>query len=60
MEMRGFVRLLGGGAFGNPEEWIYSALRRALSLVKDRDIDVRIVNFRQFSSKIERIIRDFS
>jgi len=55
-----YLTLLGGGAFGNPEEWIYSALRRALSLVKDRDIDVRIVNFRQSSSKIERIIRDFS
>jgi hypothetical protein len=52
--------MLGGGAFGNPEEWIYAAMRRALSLVRDRDLDVRIVSYRRPSSNVEKLVREFA
>jgi len=39
------LTLLGGGAFGNEEEWILGAMRRALTIVSSFDIDVRIVSF---------------
>lgn len=44
------LTLLGGGAFGNDETWILRAMRRALDLVKDRDLDVRVVCYGRASS----------
>ncbi len=41
-----FLTLLGGGAFGNEEGWIIAALKRALQLHRNSDLDVRIVSFR--------------
>lgn len=35
---------LGGGAFGNHPDWIHSAMRRALTLVENFDLDVRLVS----------------
>ena len=40
-----FLTLLGGGAFGNPANWIYAAMQRALDLVAGYDLDVRIVSY---------------
>lgn len=37
------LTLLGGGVFGNDEEWIHGAMRRALDLARDWALDVRIV-----------------
>lgn len=37
---------LGGGAFGNADEWIHSAMTRALNLASGHDLDVRIVSRR--------------
>lgn len=36
---------LGGGAFGNEVSWIDGAMRRALDIVRDRDLDVCLVSF---------------
>jgi hypothetical protein len=36
---------LGGGAFGNADEWIHSAIRRALETVSGFDLDVRLVSY---------------
>ena len=55
-----YLTMLGGGAFGNPEEWIYAAMRRAISLVRDRDLDVRIVSYRRPSSNVEKLVRKFA
>jgi hypothetical protein len=38
------LTLLGGGAFGNGEDWILAAVRRALELASGFDMDVRIVS----------------
>lgn len=37
---------LGGGAFGNEDEWIDAAMRRALEGVRDSRLDVRLVSYR--------------
>jgi hypothetical protein len=34
---------VGGGAFGNSRFWIEKAMRRALALFRDWDLDVRVV-----------------
>lgn len=36
---------LGGGAFGNESSWIDAAMSRALLLVKDFELEVRLVSF---------------
>jgi hypothetical protein len=36
---------LGGGVFGNKDDWIHAAMRRALKLVSGRDLDVKLVSF---------------
>ena len=42
---RVFLTLLGGGAFGNPEEWILDAIRRALDLYRDAGLEVIFVSY---------------
>lgn len=39
-----FLTMLGGGAFGNEIDWIISAIRRALDLYEQADLDVAIVS----------------
>lgn len=36
---------LGGGAFGNVDEWIDAAIERALTRFQEYDLDVRLVSF---------------
>jgi hypothetical protein len=36
---------LGGGAFGNPEDWIYAATWRSLEMMRKFDLDVRLVSY---------------
>lgn len=36
---------LGGGAFGNHDDWIDNAMRRALNLASNFDLDVRLVSY---------------
>jgi hypothetical protein len=37
---------LGGGAFGNHNDWIHAAIERALKMMRDVDLDVRLVSYR--------------
>jgi hypothetical protein len=39
------LTLLGGGAFGNEEQWIINAMRRSLGVVSSFGIDARIVSY---------------
>ena len=50
-----FLTLLGGGAFGNPEEWILSAIRKALLAYKDADLDVAIVSYYQSNPQVKAL-----
>jgi hypothetical protein len=50
---------LGGGAFGNDAAWIYAAMRRALRLVKECDLDVRIVSYGTPADEMVEMAREF-
>jgi hypothetical protein len=50
---------LGGGAFGNEDEWILSAMRRALSVFVGYNLDVNIVSYRKPSNALLGLARDF-
>ncbi len=53
------LTLLGGGAFGNAGDWIHNAMRRALEMVRDRDLDVRLVSYGVPSPETLAIINAF-
>jgi hypothetical protein len=53
------LTLLGGGAFGNDDEWILSASRGALELVSLFDVDVSIVSYRAPSPAVLCAAKDF-
>jgi hypothetical protein len=50
---------LGGGAFGNEDEWIHGAMRRALKTASPFDIDVRIVSYGTPSPAVLKFRDDF-
>jgi hypothetical protein len=50
------LTLLGGGAFGNEDEWILGAMRRALTTVLASDLDVRIVSYRPPSPALTKLV----
>lgn len=54
------LTFLGGGAFGNEDRWIHTAIRRALKLMSGFSLDVRLVCYRTPSRDILRIAEDFS
>lgn len=51
---------LGGGAFGNADAWIDAAMVRALDLVRDFDLDVRLVSYSTLHPSLLRIERAFA
>ena len=51
---------LGGGVFGNEDEWIDSALRRALMKAADFDLDVRIVSRGAPSKELRQLVSEFA
>jgi hypothetical protein len=53
------LTLLGGGAFGNREDWILAAVRRALEIASEFDLDVRIVSYGAPRHSLLRIAEDF-
>lgn len=55
-----FLTLLGGGAFGNNDGWIVGAIRRALQLFADTDLDVVIVSRRSSQYSVRQIVNEFS
>jgi hypothetical protein len=53
---KAFLTLLGGGAFGNQSDWISGALRRALNLYRDADLDVAIVSYGSSNSFVQDLV----
>jgi hypothetical protein len=53
------LTFLGGGAFGNEDEWILNAMRRGLELLSSSDIDVRIVSYGEPSPAVVGVAKDF-
>jgi len=57
---RVFLTLLGGGAFGNATDWITEAIKRALNLYKDWNLDVAIVSYGDSKQSTRQLIEPFS
>jgi hypothetical protein len=57
---RVLLTLVGDGAFGNEREWIHDALRRALALVRDRDLEVGIVCKEAIPDPLRNLVREFA
>lgn len=55
-----FLTRLGGGAFGNAENWIHASIERALLLFSKTPLDVRIVTYRAPSPELAAMIRKFA
>ena len=55
-----FLTMLGGGAFGNDHAWIDAAMRRALRLVRNIDLEVRIVSYREPDASVLRLVAEFA
>jgi hypothetical protein len=51
---------LGGGAFGNGEEWIMGAMRRAFRLAAEFDLDVRVVSYGEPSRAVVQLCEGFT
>ena len=51
-----WLTFLGGGAFGNDRRWIAGAIGRALSLMRDRELDVRIAHYGRIDEDIRRAV----
>lgn len=55
-----FLTLLGGGAFGNDEDWIVDGLRHALQLCSDFDLDARLVSYDgRVTTQVRGLLKDF-
>jgi hypothetical protein len=53
------LTFLGGGAFGNEDRWIHGAMERALKMMSEFDLDVRIVSYGAPSKAIVRMAEGF-
>jgi hypothetical protein len=51
---------LGGGAFGNHDDWIYAATRRSLKMMREFDLDVRLVSYRAPSRALLQVAEEFA
>jgi hypothetical protein len=54
-----FLTSIGGGAFGNPREWITDAMERSLDLFHGHDLDVAIVGYTRSSEDARRLVNRF-
>lgn len=53
------LTFLGGGAFGNEDQWIHAAMRRALKMMSGFDLDVRLVSYGTPSKAIVQLAENF-
>jgi len=52
-----YLTLLGGGAFGNPDEWIMAAIERAFHKLSHHNLDVQIVSYGQSKPAVTKLIQ---
>jgi hypothetical protein len=51
-----FLTLLGGGAFGNRDDWILSAIGRTLNLYSGFNLDVSIVSYGMSKPHVRELV----
>lgn len=54
-----FLTLLGGGVFGNPSDWILSAIQRALTRYRHVALDVAIVSYGSSNHNVQRMLQQW-
>jgi len=54
-----FLTLVGGGVFGNDEDWIIAAIRRSLDRYKHVGLDVIIVSYGSSNRQVQKLIMNF-
>lgn len=54
-----FLTLLGGGAFGNPEQWIVAAIQRALLRYQNSGLNVVIVSHSRSNPRLLAMLDEF-
>lgn len=52
-----FLTLLGGGAFGNHDDWIFAAIERALHAFSDIDLDVAVVSYGSSKPRVQDLVK---
>jgi hypothetical protein len=52
-----YLTLLGGGVFGNHDDWIFSAIQRALELFRHTPLDVAIVSYRTSKPRVSELVK---
>ena len=50
-----FLTTLGGGAFGNPDEWIFPAIERAIRLAANTGLDVAVVSYGRSKAEVRTL-----
>ena len=53
---KAYLTLVGGGAFGNRDDWIFDAIRRALNLFHGFDLDVFIVSYGAPNPRVQELV----
>ncbi len=51
-----FLTLLGGGAFGNHDDWIMASMERAISLFADTPLEVAIVSYGDTKPSVRALV----
>jgi hypothetical protein len=54
-----FLTLLGGGAFGNRDDWIFSAIKRAIQMYRDAELDLAIVSYGSSKTRVRDLIKQW-
>ena len=52
-----YLTMLGGGAFGNTEKWIYDSMRRALEKYRGDGLDICIVSYGKSNAYVRQLAR---
>jgi hypothetical protein len=55
-----YLTMLGGGAFGNDQDWILDAIRRACLSFQHKDLEVKIVSFRRSNPDVKKLALDIT
>jgi hypothetical protein len=57
---KAYFTLIGGGVFGNRDDWIFDAIRRALNLFRGLDLDVSIVSYGAPNPRVQELVNGFA
>lgn len=55
-----YLTLLGGGVFGNPDQWIMDAIERTFKKYVDHGLDVRIVSYGRSKPAVAELVSRFN